>query len=241
MLIFNDAGQSPVAMQGDPNSVSIPVVMISNSDGLSILAPADVITGKKKKGKTVSETNKTKVVRVVISVDQLKEDVLVKYNHWSFTTTRLWGEPAEGEWKLSVQDKYRGIASGDSQGAFESWRLIVWNDSKDNGMGDEEEVGSAEYIVIGLVIVVFVMVVAGGVVLLMMLKRKNMLPRWCSSKKQPSNGVLNISGTGLASEEDFDFENEPDADTLFLSSASEGEDKDRATRNDTIRALDDFL
>jgi hypothetical protein len=176
-------------------------------------------------------------------VDQLKEDVLVKYNRWGFTTTRLWGEPAEGEWKLSVQDKYRGSASGDSQGAFESWRVIVWNDSIDNNFGVEEEVGNAEYIVIGLAIVAFVMVVAGGIVLLMMLKRKNMLPRWCASKKHQSSngGVLNISGSGLASEEDFDFENEPDADTLFLSSASEGEDKDRATRNETIEALDDLL
>lgn len=167
-----------------------------------------------------------------IGVSIVKDNVEVSYSDWTFGSTRHWGELAEGTWQLSVRDMYKGPQSADSQGEFSSWSIIVWNDKL-------SEEAPNDWIVSVAVLVAIVIVIAGLVATFLILKKRGLLPKVlsrCKRSHDAAPSVLNVSN-GLASEEDFDFDDEPE--TLFLSSASEDDHMDEARR--TVKELDNLL
>lgn len=158
-----------------------------------------------------------------------KDNVEVQYDGWVFASTRLWGESLEGTWQLSVRDMYRGAQSAESQGKFVSWSLIVWNNQADNAV----EEGSLVWI---LAIAGVIFIVA-AVATLVFFKWRGLGPKLrgicsrCKLSRAAPDTMLEVTNNGLASEDDFDF-NEPD--TLFLSSE---DDKDREEREAEVAAM----
>ena len=54
-----------------------------------------------------------------------KHSALTNYNEWMFSSTRHWGESADGQWTLEVQDTNLGCS-----GALKQWRLIVYGEDQ---------------------------------------------------------------------------------------------------------------
>lgn len=145
VLVYNDAGDGAFIMAGGPR-LDIPVAMISSIDG------------------AVLQTLSSVTVSLLVS----KQAHELRYRQWHFSSTFYWGEPAAGEWTLSVADEYDNPGSN-SQGRLTSWSLIIWNnDGNDTGTtsnGGGEEVDKLTEILLMFVFGVALIVLIGGAIL----------------------------------------------------------------------------
>lgn len=107
VVINNVAGGAYFMIGSNPN-ITIPSIMISLEDGngLETLAESSAIAG-------------------YLTGDLGKEDVVLTYDSWGFSSLRHWGESAQGTWRLSVQDKWFNGGGNSSQGYFNSWQLKI--------------------------------------------------------------------------------------------------------------------
>jgi subtilisin-like proprotein convertase family protein/subtilisin family serine protease len=51
---------------------------------------------------------------------------ITEYDEWMFTSVRHWGESAEGQWTLEIQDTTPGCS-----GTLKSWQLIIYGEQQD--------------------------------------------------------------------------------------------------------------
>jgi hypothetical protein len=111
VIIYNNFGGEPLAMGGSSHSVNIPVFMVALDTGVALRDAFEPPTVG---------------LRVIVN----KDSTLLQYNNWPFASMRNWGEPANGDWTLTVADKF-GAPS--SQGDFVSWNLVLWNNVRSSG------------------------------------------------------------------------------------------------------------
>merc|ERR1712000_600969 len=111
IIIYNNVGGGPTQMAGDLTNMTVPVLMISLETADSIKAQSSEVTAS--------------LESVVI-----KDETILRYSDWGFTSNRLWGEKASGTWTLTVSDHF---GSGASEGDFKSWTLVLWNDRVNSG------------------------------------------------------------------------------------------------------------
>jgi hypothetical protein len=90
------------------DTVNIPVVMITQSDGDAIRAQSSPVS-------------------MVISNRVAKVPTDLTYTDWKASSLRHWGESIDGTWTLTVEDKFNSGTG--SQGQLLSWSLTVWNNN----------------------------------------------------------------------------------------------------------------
>lgn len=103
-IIFNNIpNQDPWSMGGD-GVLSIPVVMISYEDGMTLL-----------------NSNGSSIQLATLSVKSFE----LPLRDWVFSTVHSWEESPEGVWQLSVEDLFSD-GSSSSVGFIESWAMHLY-------------------------------------------------------------------------------------------------------------------
>ena len=123
ILYDNVPNEKPWSVIGDAN-VTIPVMMISNSDGLSI-------------NTVISKSSSKMIDNCLLRNVTTKSEDETEYTDIKFSTVHNWDEQATGTWTLKVRDLYSNSTSS-SKGVWINWRLstFVITDQPPENHGD---------------------------------------------------------------------------------------------------------
>ena len=115
VIVYNNLPGEAIPMGGQADDITIPAMMV-------MLEVADSIK------------QQSAPVHVTVEVPEIiKDNVVLRYSNWGFTSARHWGEPASGVWKLTVSDRF-GVPGSPDEGDFKSWTLVLWNDHDNSGV-----------------------------------------------------------------------------------------------------------